>query len=73
MIGIEDSEYTYEYDDYYKILPSINNWNNDLDRIKNGIKVNSDFIYNSNTNPNWMSEEQLQDWISNNTQKIGKI
>ena len=26
MIGEEDSPYTYEYDDYFKILPSINNW-----------------------------------------------
>ena len=26
MIGIEDSPSTYLYDDYYKILPSINEW-----------------------------------------------
>ena len=26
MIGTEDAPFTYEYDEYYKILPSINNW-----------------------------------------------
>ena len=27
MISNEDSYYTYEYSDYFKILPQINNWN----------------------------------------------
>ena len=26
MISIDDAPYTYEYEDYYKILPAINNW-----------------------------------------------
>jgi len=43
MITIEDAEYTYEYDGYYKILPSINNWNLDPGRISRGVKVASDF------------------------------
>jgi len=38
MIGPEDCLYTYEYDKYYKILPSINEWNLDKKRIKNGKK-----------------------------------
>ena len=29
MISPEDSRYTYDYKDYYKILPSINGWNSD--------------------------------------------
>ena len=40
MIGIEDSDYTYEYDEHYKILPAINDWHIDNSRIKDGIKVN---------------------------------
>ena len=34
MIGIEDSQYTYEYKDYFKILPSINNWFEDSKELK---------------------------------------
>ena len=33
MIGLEDAFYTYEYSDYFKILPSINEWHNDEERI----------------------------------------
>ena len=36
MIGFEDAPNTYEYDKYFKILPSIHNWSNDPKRIKNG-------------------------------------
>ena len=39
MIGIEDAPYTYEYDSYFKILPAINNWSNDLSRINKGKKI----------------------------------
>ena len=39
MISVEDSNYTYEYKSYYKILPSINNWNRDHKRIKSGKKL----------------------------------
>ena len=47
MIGSEDSYYTYEYRDYFKILPKINNWDKDSQRIKKGIKVPEGFIYSS--------------------------
>ena len=33
MIGVEDARFTYEYDDYYKILPMINDWYKDPVRI----------------------------------------
>ena len=33
MISLEDSMTTYEYEDYYKILPPINNWHLDKSRI----------------------------------------
>jgi len=73
MIGIEDAPYTYEYKDHYKILPSINNWNNDPERIGDGIMVKSDFIYRSDTNSEWMDIETLQAWIRDNQSNIGKI
>tara|TARA_B100001559_G_scaffold320870_1_gene334639 strand:+ start:179 stop:1177 length:999 start_codon:yes stop_codon:yes gene_type:complete len=71
MIGEEDSPYTYEYDDYYKILPVINNWSDDEERIQDGEKVDSTFTYNSKTNSDWMSSEQLQEWLDKNKEKMG--
>ena len=73
MIGPEDSPYTYEYPGYYKILPSINEWAKDPERIGNGVKVEPDFIYCSDNNKEWMSVKTLQDWIEKNSNKIGNI
>ena len=63
MISEEDAISTYEYDWYYKILPTLNKWNMDKNRIKNGKKVNQDFVYSSGDNQEWMSIEQLKDFL----------
>jgi UDP-N-acetylglucosamine 4,6-dehydratase (inverting) len=73
MIGYEDAPYTYEYPDHYKILPSIHEWNKDPERIGKGVKVDSDFIYCSDSNTEWMDIKTLQDWIEKNRNNIGKI
>ena len=73
MIGFEDAPYTYEYKDYYKILPPIHEWFDDPERIKNGLKVSDDFIYSSDSNADWMSSEELQLWIDNHFKNITKI
>ena len=73
MIGEDDSLYTYEYDDYYKILPAINNWSFSKKLIKSGKRVEKNFSYTSDNNREWMSIETLQKWIKNNKNKIGKI
>ena len=73
MIGVEDSYSTYEYSDYYKILPQINDWSKDIKRIKNGIKVAKNFVYKSNTNTHWMTKPDLKKWIDSNHDYIGKI
>ena len=72
MISIEDSPFTYELGDYYKILPSINNWSKDPKRINAGKPVSSDFIYSSETNPEKMSIEYLRNWIKENIQNHAK-
>jgi len=59
MISKEDSMTTFEYDDYYKILPTINHWDQDSDRIKNGKKVEKDFVYSSDNNSRWMKKNEL--------------
>ena len=73
MIGTEDSYSTYEYFNYYKILPQINEWAKDSFRIKNGKKVPEGFIYSSDLNTNWMTKLELKKWINSNKKIIGKI
>ena len=73
MIGPEDAPYTYEFDYYYKILPAINNWDDDPDRIRSGDKVPENFCYSSDNNSEWMTVEELQRWIDKNKDLIGKI
>ena len=73
MIGEEDAASTYEYDDHYKILPIINGWGDDPLRIKGGKRVTSGFTYNSETNEEWMTKQELQTWLKANQQKLGRI
>tara|TARA_Y100000996_G_scaffold409605_1_gene390551 strand:+ start:335 stop:1336 length:1002 start_codon:yes stop_codon:yes gene_type:complete len=73
MISSEDSYSTYEYADYYKILPQINNWKKDKLRIKKGTLVPEGFVYSSNNNNEWMTKSELKKWIDLNLTKIGKI
>tara|TARA_A100001391_G_scaffold125291_1_gene85459 strand:+ start:5812 stop:6813 length:1002 start_codon:yes stop_codon:yes gene_type:complete len=73
MIGVEDSYFTYEYPEHYKILPQINDWGIDTNRIKDGIKVPEGFVYESNSNTEWMTEKALRTWIDANQDIIGKI
>lgn len=73
MIGAEDSYYTYEYPEHFKILPAIHDWSADAARIKDGKKVPEGFVYSSDNNEEWMTEEQLQAWIDANREDIGSI
>lgn len=73
MIGFEDAPHTFEYQDYYKILPAIHNWSNDPNRIADGVRVKPDFIYSSDSNNKWMSIDELRHWMGMNADKIGKI
>ena len=73
MIGFEDADYTYEYDEHYKILPAIHNWDKDENRIKDGKKVAPDFTYCSDNNKEWMTDSELEAWLDKNSAKIGNI
>ena len=73
MISAEDSLYTYEYKEHFKILPAIHNWDTDKARIGDGKKVQEGFTYASDNNTEWMSIEALQSWMQDNAEKIGKI
>lgn len=73
MIGAEDSFNTFEYRDYFKILPAINGWSECQNRIKDGSKVPEGFVYASDSNPDWMGNADLAAWIKDNQDKIGSI
>ncbi|HHK4154444.1 TPA: UDP-N-acetylglucosamine 4,6-dehydratase (inverting) [Pseudomonas aeruginosa] len=73
MISAEDAYYTYEYPEHFKILPVINDWANCTNRIKDGKRVAEGFVYSSDNNTEWMSDEALQSWIARNQDKIGSI
>jgi UDP-N-acetylglucosamine 4,6-dehydratase (inverting) len=73
MIGEEDSHFTYEYPEHFKILPAINDWGNCIKRIKDGKKVEEGFTYSSHSNTEWMSGQQLKAWIDANYSQIGRI
>lgn len=73
MISPEDALHTYVYPGHYKILPAIYNWSQDPNRINGGEQVPEGFSYTSDNNAEWMSVSELQQWIENNREKIGKI
>jgi UDP-N-acetylglucosamine 4,6-dehydratase/5-epimerase len=73
MISSDDANLTYEYSNYYKILPQINEWVKDNLRIKNGKKVSEGFVYSSDNNSKWMTESELKAWIKYNQKEIDKI
>ena len=73
MISEEDAATTYEYSEHFKILPAINNWSSSPMRIKDGVKVPENFTYVSNTNTNWMGDNELQARLTTNEDKIGVI
>jgi len=73
MIGEEDAFHTFEYDEYFKILPAIHNWTSSEARIKDGRKVAPGFSYTSDNNTEWMPKEELQRWVAANSGKIGNV
>jgi UDP-N-acetylglucosamine 4,6-dehydratase (inverting) len=73
MVGPEDSAHTFDYGDYFKILPAIYGISSDPSRIGKGVKVADDFTYSSNTNADWMTVEDLRKWIAESRNRIGTI
>lgn len=59
MITLDDSKYTYEYDDYYIIYPHFDWWDFDKFFTPGGKKIQADFEYNSGTNTDWLSVQKL--------------
>lgn len=69
MIGVEDSLTTYEYEKYFKIIPTINNWASEADFVASGKLVEEGFTYTSENNNEWMSSDDLRKWLKDNGAK----
>mgnify|MGYP001250862737 CR=1 FL=1 len=66
MISSDDSLYTYDFKNHFKILPTINN-NKQFYKIKkNHNHVAEDFSYVSNKNSKWLKSLEIRKWIKNN-------
>jgi len=63
MIGPEDAEFTYEYDDYFKIIPFSRAKAFDCNYTAGGTKVPEDFCYTSINNREIMTHKQLRHWV----------
>jgi UDP-N-acetylglucosamine 4,6-dehydratase/5-epimerase len=74
MITPSDSFSTYDIGRYYVILPLAGNWEVD-DYIKafNAKKVKEGFHYNSGTNAEWLSVEDLRNLIQQHVDPAFKI
>ena len=68
MITKEDAHYTYEFKNYYKILPAINNWSSNENYSKGGVLVDKNFEYTSNNNTQWMTVLDIKKWIDLNSE-----
>ena len=69
MIGEDDARNTYEYPQYYKILPDIYSWHKCRRRIGSGKKCAEGFSYSSANNKEWMTKEELHVWLKRNAKK----
>ena len=66
LIGEDEAQFTYKFDGYFKILSPLNNWCNDKKRIMGGEKVQSNFIYKSDSNDLWLTRSDLKKWLNTN-------
>lgn len=60
MVTRDDSRSTYEYENHYIIYPEYT-WHNESDILPGGKLVEDGFEYNSGTNDQWLSVEDLQE------------
>lgn len=60
MITKDDSRYTYEYENHYIIYPNFDWWFMDSHFKEGGIAIENGFEYNSGSNVEWLSIEDLK-------------
>jgi FlaA1/EpsC-like NDP-sugar epimerase len=73
MIGSEDSASTYDFGEYFVILPQSEMTNQKSPLSSMGKRVPTGFTYSSDNNSEWMSKEELQEWVRENSDPEGRI
>lgn len=63
MITKDDSRTTYEYEKHYIIYPHFNWWNFEEHFTPGGKLIEEGFEYNSGNNSEWLSVEDLRNWL----------
>jgi len=63
MITKDDSRYTYEYENHYIIYPNFDWWHLDSHFTEGGMLIENGFEYNSGSNVEWLSVEDLKSEI----------
>ena len=66
MISKEDAAYTFEYEDYYKIIPATVSSEIAKARTKGAKPVHDGFYYSSDQNPDWMPKDRICRWLEEN-------
>lgn len=64
MVTRDDSRLTYEYEKHYIIYPNFD-WKNPKDILPGGKLVEDGFEYNSGTNKQWLSVDELKEALKN--------
>ena len=64
MIGIDESNYTYEFKDYFIIIPAIFDKSKYSKILKNSNKVKSNFVYSSDLNTQWLTKNKFKKWLT---------
>jgi UDP-N-acetylglucosamine 4,6-dehydratase len=65
MVPEDDARHTLEYDDYFAILPQFHDWSADSYMRQNGGQLCPEgFRYSSESNPDWLTVDDLRAMIS---------
>ncbi|MCR8744770.1 UDP-N-acetylglucosamine 4,6-dehydratase (inverting) [Romboutsia lituseburensis] len=65
MITKDDSRTTYEYENHYIIYPNLEWWNKSQFFLEGGKLIENGFEYSSNSNNQWLYENDLREKIKN--------
>ena len=63
MIGPEDDRFTFDFDDHYRIYPAAT-FGMERYQDHGGKPVEPGFSYTSDQNNEWMTREQLLNWLN---------
>jgi UDP-N-acetylglucosamine 4,6-dehydratase (inverting) len=73
MIGPEDAPNTFDCGDFYKIYPETLGVDLIDTRAHGGTKVGEGFTYASDSNTEWMAEQDLRKWLELNSDEEGNV